>query len=397
VPQFEIRWLHVATATVQRRVVDAPTTELAIQICDIGQGIVLSNKVIDLTNQRSISKASLDVAWWCRELKTLLSAGMTVVEALETLNIQSIDIQRRSIHTSLVNSLREGQPLSVAMTSVDVFPRLLIAGVKAGERTSSLTDALDDYLRYYEMLEKLRKQAISASIYPAAVVALGGIITLFLLLFVIPRFSKMYADLHGDLSWTTTFLIHISHILNAYWIWVTLVLFLLMLILILLWRRGMIIHGANVIIEKLPPLQKRIDEFRFAKLYHSLALMFRGGYTLDNALGQCAALELGDRVTAGIIAAQLSLARGQMVSSAFSHAKLTDSVTQRLLAVGERTGNFDRVLQTIAERHANNFSNFVERVTRIIEPVLLLIVALVVGGIVVMMYMPIFDIASSIH
>jgi general secretion pathway protein F len=85
------------------------------------------------------------------------------------------------------------------------------------------------------------------------------------------------------------------------------------------------------------------------------------------------------------------------VSTAFADASLTDSVTQRLLAVGERTGNFDRVLQTIAERHSANFTTFVERATRIIEPVLLLLVALVVGGIVVMMYMPVFDIASSIQ
>jgi general secretion pathway protein F len=85
------------------------------------------------------------------------------------------------------------------------------------------------------------------------------------------------------------------------------------------------------------------------------------------------------------------------VSSAFTDAGLTDTVTQRLLAVGERTGNFDRVLQTIAQRHAGNFTTFIERSTRIVEPLLLLTVALVVGGIVVMMYMPVFDIASSIH
>jgi general secretion pathway protein F len=126
--------------------------------------------------------------------------------------------------------------------------------------------------------------------------------------------------------------------------------------------------------------------------------MFRGGYALDDALGQCAALGLGDRMRDSVHTAQQALARGQRVSAAFADAGMTDTVTQRLLAVGERTGNFDRVLQTIAERHAGNFTTFIERATRIVEPLLLLLmVALVVGGIVVMMYMPVFDIASSIH
>ncbi|HET9645621.1 MAG TPA: type II secretion system F family protein, partial [Burkholderiaceae bacterium] len=85
------------------------------------------------------------------------------------------------------------------------------------------------------------------------------------------------------------------------------------------------------------------------------------------------------------------------VSTAFFDAGLTDTVTRRLLAVGERTGNFERVLQTIAERHASRFTTFIERATRVVEPLLLLVVALVVGGIVVMMYMPVFDVATSLH
>jgi len=128
-----------------------------------------------------------------------------------------------------------------------------------------------------------------------------------------------------------------------------------------------------------------------------MALMFRGGYAFDEALGQCLDLGLGERIRHGVTQAQAALARGQRVSTALGDAGLTDTVSLRLLAVGERTGNFDKVLQTIAQRHAGNFSTFVERATRIVEPVLLLSVALFVGGIVVMMYMPVFDIASSIR
>ena len=99
---------------------------------------------------------------------------------------------------------------------------------------------------------------------------------------------------------------------------------------------------------------------------------------------------------ASVLSAHADISRGRPASSAFARAGLTDVVTERLLAVGERTGAFDGVLQTIADRHADRFSTFVERATRIVEPLLLLVVALVVGGIVVMMYMPVFDMANSI-
>ncbi len=340
---------------------------------------------------------ALDVAWWCRELRTLLAAGMTVVEALDTLHAQQLGRARANVHSALVGALQQGNALSVAMQQTRAFPTVLIAGVKASERSSALVDALDEYIRYDEMLERLRKQVVSAAIYPAVVIAIGAAITLFLLLFVIPRFSRMYRDLHGPVSWTTQALVGVSHVLNAYGGLVVLALASLVAALIVAWRTGLVARLAVDTAERIGPLQREIDQFRFAKLYHSLALMFRGGYALDDALGQCAALGLGMRMRDGVQAAQRALARGQRVSAAFAEAGLTDAVSQRLLSVGERTGNFDRVLQTIAERHAATFNTFIERATRIVEPVMLLTVALVVGGIVVMMYMPVFDIAGSVR
>jgi general secretion pathway protein F len=347
------------------------------------------------------SAAKLDVAWWCRELRTLLLAGMTVVEAMETLNAQALSAvlghARARVHEVLVARLREGQPLSVAMQASGAFPDILIAGVRASERTSNLVEALDDYLQYQEMLDRLRKQVMSAAIYPAVVVGLGGVIAVFLLVFVVPRFSQIYADLRGNTSWTTTLLLHVSGLLHDHGAATLVVVVLALLGLAAAWRMGAIQRGFAAAALRVEPLQRQIDEFRLAKLYHSMALMFGGGYAFDEALGQCVGLGLGSRIRAGVGLAQAALARGQRVSTALGDAGLTDTVSRRLLAVGERTGNFDRVLQTIAQRHAMNFSTFVERATRVVEPLLLLSVALFVGGIVIMMYMPIFDIASSIR
>jgi general secretion pathway protein F len=139
-----------------------------------------------------------------------------------------------------------------------------------------------------------------------------------------------------------------------------------------------------------------VEHFRLAKLYQSLALMFRGGYTLDEAMQVCRGLDLGPRLQPAIGLAQADLARGRGVAAALAAAGLTDTVTARMMAAGERSGHFDKALEIVAQRHATAFATFIERVTRVVEPVLLLLVALVVGGIVVLMYMPIFDLASGL-
>jgi general secretion pathway protein F len=166
---------------------------------------------------------------------------------------------------------------------------------------------------------------------------------------------------------------------------------------VMAWRRGVVQSRLGGWIHRVGPLDRQWRHFRLAKLYQSLALMFKGGYTLDEALAVCEGLELGDDVADGLRRARHALGLGRAVSSAFEDAGLTETVSQRLLAVGERTGNFDSVLQTIADRHAEAFTTFIERATRIVEPLLLLVVALVVGGIVVMMYMPVFDIANGVR
>ncbi|HET9645390.1 MAG TPA: type II secretion system F family protein, partial [Burkholderiaceae bacterium] len=217
--QYRVRLFDSSAAAIREQLIVAPSKEAASQGFEASGLVVLSVQVAARPRWAPVldHAASLDVPWWCKELRTLLAAGMTVVEALETLNEEAVGSARARVHATVVGCLREGQPLSAAMQAAAVFPGVLVAGVKASERTSALVDALDDYLRYHEMLDRLRKQIVSAAIYPAVVVALGGMITLFLLLFVIPRFSGMYADLRGPVSWTTAWLVTTSRLLNAHW------------------------------------------------------------------------------------------------------------------------------------------------------------------------------------
>lgn len=400
--RYAVRWFDPSQSAVREDTFDVRERDglaplLAARIEAVG-GVVLTTQPADAVRApRASGGGGLDVAWWCRELRTLLMAGMSVVEALETVGAQTLGAARARANSELLAKLHEGKALSVAMREVGVFPTVLVAGVTASERTSGLVEALDEFLRYDEMLQKLRRQVVGAAIYPAVVVVLGALIVLVLLLFVVPRFSQMYRDLRGPMSATTRLLVSLSSALSQHGTAVAVGGVMLAVAFALAWRQGLVQRGFMAFALTIEPLQRQLDQYRLAKFYQSLALMFRGGYPLDEALRQCESLDLGPRLDGGIRTAGTALATGTRVSEAFGSAGLTDTVAARLLAVGERTGNFDRVLQTIAERHAALFATFVERATRIVEPMLLLLVALVVGGVVVMMYMPVFDIASSLN
>jgi general secretion pathway protein F len=390
--RFVVRSMMPGAAAVAEAEVDASSAVDARRRFAVEGHVVLSVEAVGPTS----AAARFDVAWWCRELRTLLRSGMTVVEAVETLAAGRHDVVRDRVHQGLLAALRRGQSLSRAMTTVGGFPQVLVAGVIASERTSTLVDALDDYLRYEEVMERLKRQAVSAAIYPAVVVGLGLAITQFLLLFVIPRFSRMYADRQAGLSMATEAVLWLSRLLQQHLPYVVMGMVALAALLAVAWREGWIARAAGALAERNSALRGQIDQFRLAKLYQSLALMVRGGYTVDEALAVGEALELGPRLSAGLAQARAGIGRGRAASAAFAGGGLTEVVTERLLAVGERTGAFETVLQTIADRHAQRFATFIERATRIVEPVLLLVVALVVGGIVVMMYMPIFDMANGL-
>ncbi len=396
--EFSIRYFDPASRTVvQELVVTQSASQLQSEFEAAGRVVLELRRHGKAMFEPRGSKTEFNVGWWCRELRTLLKAGMTVVEALETLQVQSRGGRREQVHASLLRSLREGQSLSKAMASAGVFPEVLVASVTASERTSTLTAALEDFLRYDEMLQRLRRQVVSAAIYPAVVMALGVLITTFLLMYVIPRFSRMYVGYHGAVSLPTQTLLAVSSLLHAHWLMVLLALACASLSIAWAVNRGHALRFFVTQLQAIGPLNRQWDHYRRAKLYQSLALMFRGGYTLDEALTVCETLGLGGQTTVGISAARAELARGRSVAQSFTQGSLTDIVSERLLAVGERTGGFDAVLQTIADRHAERFATFIERATRIIEPLLLLVVALGVGGVVLMMYMPIFDIANGIR
>jgi general secretion pathway protein F len=348
-----------------------------------------------------VKRSRSEVALICKEVRALLIAGLSVVEALEALAAQHsvVGAQRQAVDVfgELLERLRAGRPLSAAMVDVGGFPALLVASVQSSERTSNLVQALDAYLRYDEMVGALQRKVVSAALYPAIVVTLGLAIAVFLLWVVIPRFAGLYGQMGSGAGSATLVLLSVSRTLKSQPAVVPLGLLSVVAVVVFFangrrWQRAL-----QKVMHAVPMLDRQGQHFERARLFEALALLVRGGYSLHEALELCKGIAASDAARRRIAQAQAGVERGSAASLSFAEASLTDQVTERLLRAGERGGDFADVLQAISRRHATTFETFVERATRVVEPLLLLGVAVLIGSMVVLLYMPIFDIAGSIR
>lgn len=391
--RFEIRYFDVVAGSTTALEVEAQSAAAAHALGSASGRVVLGVRSVRQTTTRS----RLDVSWWCRELRTLVGAGMTVIEALETLSLQRRDGDGRQAHGGLLEALRRGRSLSDAMVETGGFPLMLVAGVRAGERTGGLISALDEFLAYDDAMQSLRRKATAAAVYPTVVLAVGLLIAALLMVFVVPRFAGLYDDSTDGLSAGTRAVVWLSETLRSqagWWAAGAITAMVTVVWLVRVKKAGPLLACAA---EHVPWTSRALWDFRSAQLYRSLAMMYRGGFPLDDALTHCRGLGAGALMNGGIDVAVAALRQGRSVSAAMSAGALTDAVSLRLLAVGERTGSFDRVLETIGERHAVAFAAFLDRSARLIEPLMLLAVASLVGGLVIMMYMPVFDIAGTVR
>ena len=399
--KYLVRLYDAQIDQVTRCEVEADSVEHARELACARGGVVLT---VDRAKAHAPGKrkggrfSPSDYALFGKELKTLISAGMTVVEAVDTLSVRGDRAGRGQELTALLrDSLHQGLSLSAAIGGLPGVPPVLTAAIQAGERTSNLREALNDYLKFDELVTQLKRKVISAAIYPAIVTSLGVGICLFLLMVVLPNFSRMYQGLRASATGGVALTIGLSEWVSANR-WGTSAVVACAIVALAGWVASG--HAARFLItlaRHIPPIYRRVQDFHLAMMYQTIALLLRGGYPMTQALAVASqsvlAAELRDALTQTLARVEA----GGLVSKSLADGGLADEVGRRLLAAAERNGDFHASAEVVARMHAERFEVFVERLTRIVEPVLLMLVALAVGGVVVMMYLPIFDMATRLR
>jgi general secretion pathway protein F len=337
------------------------------------------------------------LALFSQELLSLMEAGLTLVEAIDGLAEKESASANRITLDHLRKQLHEGRTLSQAMLGLpEVFPSLFVATVRATERTGDLPDALRRYIAYQSQLELVRKKIVSASIYPVLLILAGTLVLLFLLGYVVPKFSHVYEDMHGDLPLLSRALLDVGRFIEAHGIVVAMLMASGAVALVRLLSLPLVRRSIGAWLWKIPALGERMRLYQLARFYRTLGMLLRGGTPVVTALDMAAGL-LSPALRSSLAAAALAIREGRSISEAMSAHNLTTPVALRMLRVGERSGRMDEMMERIATFCDDEISRWVDWFTRLFEPLLMAFIGIVIGVIVVLMYLPVFELAGSIQ
>jgi general secretion pathway protein F len=341
-------------------------------------------------------RSGFPLVLFSQELVALLDAGLSLVESLETLTEKEVQPDIKKTLTQIISSLYEGHSLSYALEqSPKDFPALYVATVRASEKTGSLAEVLSRYVVYQNQMEGVRRKVVTSSIYPVILAAVGGLVMLFLMVFVVPRFSHIYEDLGSDLPFMSQLLMLWGHFLDEHWKFFLAAAIALPGGLLFAATRPAFRQWAGRKLWQLPALGKRLHLYQMARFYRSLGMLLQGGMPIMASLQLVGGL-LQTTMREQLALASTSIREGSSISQTMDKYGLATPLASRLLRVGERTGRMGEMMERIAAFYEDDTARWVERFVKMFEPLLMAFVGLVIGGIVVLMYFPIFELAGSI-
>ena len=338
----------------------------------------------------------LSLVLFSQELLALLNAGLSIVECLEALLEKEASGASRSVFTRLLEGLREGKRFSgVLAEQPELFPPLYVGIVRAAEGTSDMPRSLTRYIDYQQRIDMVRSKIISSAIYPVILMLVGGGVSLFLMAYVVPRFAEVFQGTGRELPWMSAMLFewghfagqHTKSLLGAALAGIVLFVFL---------ARALLSNGGwQRMVSRMPAIGERVRLYELSRLYLTLGMLLEGGIPI------IAAMETVQDMVSGPIKTRLQQAShliqsGSQLSFAFEKYHLTTPISLRMLRVGERSGEMGPMLTQSAAFYDGEINRWIDRFTRSFEPLLMAAIGVVVGAIVVLLYIPIFDLAGSL-
>lgn len=357
-------------------------------------------QVISLKARRQLTlpsrRAKFALGLFIQELVVLLDAGLVLVEAVETLRDKAPPGINRQVMSDLLASMYEGNSLSKAMQlKPQTFPELLVATVASSEHSGQLAVALRRYHHFEAHLETVKKRVSGALMYPLVVLSVGALILLFLLFFVIPRFASVF-DSVADLPATARFMVWWGALVDTRGTELLIGMAVAIAALVVLFRSAAFKRQVANLFWKIPSLGAQRTLFILARFYRTAGMLLMGGMPVVTAVELSGALLPLER-QGDLRHAMSDIRAGQPLSTSLARHQLTTAVAERLLRVGEQSGELAAMCERIAQFHDEALERAIELFSKVFEPILMLVVGGLIGLIVFMLYMPIFELAGSIQ
>jgi general secretion pathway protein F len=340
---------------------------------------------------------SFPLVLFVSELLVLIDSGLTIVEAIETLAIKERRKDAKAVLDDLLLTLYQGQTFSNALEKQsNVFPKIFIASVRASETTGEMSKALTRFISYEVQIQAVKKKIVNASIYPLLLLGVGSLVILFLLGFVVPKFSHIYEGTQGELPFLSALLFKLgSFIYDNTSTFMLLATFFISGLVFAVMQASFRTKIQQLFL-KIPAFGRKLGVFQLARFYRTLGMLLKAGMPILNGLDTVSGL-LDKNLQQKLSKAVTLINQGQLISDSFSQAGLTTPVAAKMLAVGERSGNIGEMMERIATFFDEELGRWIDWFTRLFEPILMLFIGLVIGVVVLLLYLPIFELAGGIE
>lgn len=332
-----------------------------------------------------------------QELLVLIKAGLPIIQALDTILERFDRGQLADILKEVRENVKGGMALSDALEKYPkAFPHLYVASVRAGERTGDLPLTIRRYIAFLKRVEEVRKRFVSALVYPSILVTVATIAIAFLLVYVVPTFSQVYADAGSQLPLPTRILISFSSTLKHY------ILFVIALIgaVVMALRRWAATERGRFWVDdlriRLPFIGEVFSKFAVASFTRTLATVIGSGIPIVESLKMSVGTLNNVVLERRLLQAVVKVEEGMSLSNAIESVKFMPPLALRMLGVGETTGSLEEMLSDISEYFESDIDARLHLLPTAIDPAIMIVMGLVVGVIIITMYLPVFKIAGTV-
>nr|HEX4318860.1 type II secretion system F family protein [Kofleriaceae bacterium] len=340
-----------------------------------------------------------DLQIFTRQLATMIDAGLPLVQCLDILANQTPNKAFQKVLFSVKSQVEQGSTFSDALKKHSkVFDDLYTNLVAAGEIGGILDTILNRLATYIEKAVKLRSQIKSAMFYPIGILVVAIAVIAIMLIKVIPTFENMYREMgHADLPGATRFVINLSHgFVNRWYISVGLIILFGPGSVALRSTKGGRVAFDRVMLQ-LPVIGSTLRKIVVARFTRTLGTLLSSGVPILDALDICAKTAGNTVVQAGISRARDRISEGHDMAGPLTESKVFPTMVVQMIGVGEQTGAMDQMLQKIADFYEEEVDAAVAAMTSLIEPIMMAFLGVVVGGLIIAMYLPIFKLAGNIN
>lgn len=336
-----------------------------------------------------------DIVLFSRQLSTLVSAGVALVSGLNILSEQIPTPAFKTVVTKVKEDIESGLPVADALKKhPDAFTDLYVAMIRAGEVGGILDVILERLSNYLEAAEALRLKVKGAMMYPMVVSSIAAAVTVFLLVGVIPTFKEIFSSFGAELPLPTRIVIGISESLQNYFY----IYILIPVIIVFVFRRWLKTENGKKIFDakllQLPMFGLLLRKVAVAKFTRTLGTLVKSGVPILQAMETVAQTSGNKVIETAIMEARESIREGERIAEPLKRSGVFPPMVTQMISVGEETGNMDTMLHKIADFYDQEVEQSIKGLTSMIEPIVIVIMGVVIGGIVIAMFIPMFELGS---